>query len=163
MSHEHVSADRFIDKINSYSKVGIITVPVLLTALVVIMLLIGKLPLIVYLAICLEVTIVVMLVILFGIYLTPSKIHFTDRELIVKSALGKTSRYKVSTILAVDNVPNITPLMCTGNRGFLGWWAYCDTSEGPITLIAQYRCKYLYKVITEDGKILYVCTSEPLY
>ncbi len=152
-----VEIERFTRLINRHNRIGTIIVLPLLALGPVVVIVIGGAPLIVYII----VTIVVILALLSALYLIPLRIHLVDNKLIVVTPLRR-AHYKVSIIHIADYTP--AKIICpVGNRGFFGWWAWCDSSEGPITLIAQYKCRYVYKVITEDGRVIYVCTSEPLY
>lgn len=118
MACECTDVEHFVKQISRHNRVGVVTLPAVFAAILLTIILIGEVPI----TVCIIIAVALVSTLLLAFLLVPLKVLFTGDELIVKSPL-RVARYRVSMILTVDRVPKIMPLMCAGNRGFLGWWA----------------------------------------
>jgi len=93
------------------------------------------------------------------VILVPAKIEITpDRRLVVYAYALRRADY--GRIISVEELKVVPKLIClTGNRGFYGFWAWCNGPEGTVILISERRCRHVYKIATDKRHTIYLCTS----
>jgi membrane-associated HD superfamily phosphohydrolase len=103
-----------------------------------------------------------LVVLIITLVLIPAKVEITsDGHLIVHAVFLRRADY--GRIISITRVVQVPKLFCpVGNRGFYGYWAWCDSPEGFIIFISERKCNYLYKIKTDKNYTIYICTSKEL-
>ncbi len=157
-----VSVDTFKGKINKVLKFSHLFTVLLAFPIVIVLVMMYVFVHEISLPVCIQLAATLFVVLLIILALTPAKIEITsDGRLIVRAVILRKVDYgKITSITKPTQVPK---LFCPfGNRGFYGFWAWCDSPEGFIVFISERKCNHLYKIRTEKGNTMYVCTEKEL-